>query len=104
MRSHMIRTVLLVGLVAALGAAAAAGSGSSPPGAGGRTHGTSLGTVLVSARGRTLYLFERDARGVSSCYAKCAAVWAPLLTSAQPVAGLGVRAALLGTTERRDGR
>jgi predicted lipoprotein with Yx(FWY)xxD motif len=65
---------------------------------------TSLGNVLADARGRTLYLFEKDRRGRSACYGACAAYWPPLLSAATPRAGRGVRAALLGVSKRTDGR
>ncbi len=65
---------------------------------------TALGTVLVDARGRTLYLFEKDKRGKSACYGACAAYWPPLLSSAKPRQGKGVRASLLGLTTRTDGK
>jgi len=64
---------------------------------------TSLGRVLVDGSGRTLYLFEKDPFGRSACYGKCAVAWPPLLTTAKPHAGTGARAALLGTTKRKDG-
>ena len=32
------------------------------------------------------------------------ALWPPLITKVKPVAGLGVRASLLGTTKRKDGK
>ncbi|MGH9065127.1 MAG: hypothetical protein ACRDX8_12775 [Acidimicrobiales bacterium] len=31
-----------------------------------------LSKILVDAKGRTLYLFEKDAKGTSSCYGACA--------------------------------
>lgn len=65
---------------------------------------TPLGRVLVDARGHTLYLFEKDKRGKSACYGACAAYWPPLLSTAKPRAGMGVRASLLGVTRRTDGR
>jgi predicted lipoprotein with Yx(FWY)xxD motif len=65
---------------------------------------TALGTVLVDARGRTLYLFDKDKRGKSACYGACAAYWPPLLSSAKPRQGKGVRASLLGLTTRTDGK
>jgi predicted lipoprotein with Yx(FWY)xxD motif len=65
---------------------------------------TSLGKVLVDARGRTLYLFEKDKRGRSACYGACATYWPPLVSSAKPRAARGVRASLLGLTKRTDGQ
>lgn len=61
-----------------------------------------LGSILVDADGMTLYLFESDADGASTCTADCAATWPPLIDDA-PVAGDGVDEALLGTTTRDDG-
>jgi predicted lipoprotein with Yx(FWY)xxD motif len=65
---------------------------------------TSLGRALVTSRGRTLYLFEKDRNGRSSCTGTCATYWPPLLTAAKPHAGTGVRASLLGRTRRSDGK
>jgi predicted lipoprotein with Yx(FWY)xxD motif len=65
---------------------------------------SSLGRMLVDARGHTLYLFEKDRNGRSSCTGACAGFWPPLLTTTKPRAGTGVRPALLGTTRRRDGK
>lgn len=66
---------------------------------------TELGRVLVDARGRTLYLLTADerAKGKSVCYAACAKAWPPLLTTGRPVAGPGVKAALLGEATRLNG-
>ena len=61
-----------------------------------------LGSILVDADGMTLYLFESDTDGTSTCTADCAATWSPLIDDA-PVAGDGVDEALLGTTARDDG-
>jgi predicted lipoprotein with Yx(FWY)xxD motif len=63
----------------------------------------SLGRILVSSRGRTLYLFEKDKPGTSSCYGGCAAYWPPLLTTSKPIGAAGVKAGLLGATRRTDG-
>jgi predicted lipoprotein with Yx(FWY)xxD motif len=65
---------------------------------------TALGKVLVDARGRTLYLFEKDKRGMSACYGACATYWPPLLSPAQARPGSGVRASLLGVTRRTNGK
>ena len=62
-----------------------------------------LGQILVDADGRTLYMFEKDAKDTSNCYDKCEIAWPPLLTLDTAAAGEGVDAALLGTTQRKDG-
>ena len=67
------------------------------------TRTTTLGRILVDSRGRSLYLFEKDARNRSACYTDCAKFWPPILTSAKPVAGPGVKASLLGMTTRTGG-
>lgn len=64
---------------------------------------TSLGTILVGADGRTLYLFTADKKGQPTCSAACAAAWPPVLTLGEPQAGTGVNASLLGTVKREDG-
>jgi predicted lipoprotein with Yx(FWY)xxD motif len=68
-----------------------------------KTRHTSLGTILVDAKGRTLYLFERDKGGKSACYGGCASFWPPYLATGKPTALGGAKKALLQTTRRRDG-
>jgi predicted lipoprotein with Yx(FWY)xxD motif len=65
---------------------------------------TGLGRVVVDARGRTLYLFEKDRRGRSACYGACATAWPPALVRGRLVAGKGIARARLGTTRRRGGK
>jgi predicted lipoprotein with Yx(FWY)xxD motif len=65
---------------------------------------TKLGNVLVDSKGITLYDFVLDKGTTSACYGACAALWPPLLTHGKPIAGPGVRASLLGTTKRKDGK
>ena len=89
---------------AALGATNSASSPWASKGAVVALGKTALGKVLVDARGRTLYLFEKDKRGRSACYGACATYWPPLLSSAKPRAARGVRASLLGVTKRTDGK
>ena len=65
---------------------------------------TSLGKVLVDARGRTLYSFAKDRHHRSACYGACATYWPPLVSSAKPRAVSGVHASLLALTKRTDGK
>ncbi len=62
---------------------------------------TDLGTFLVDADGKTLYLFTKDSPGKSTCEGQCLAAWPPVEGPAQ--AGNGVDGSLLGTTQRSDG-
>jgi predicted lipoprotein with Yx(FWY)xxD motif len=62
-----------------------------------------LGRVLVDSEGSTLYEFEKDKGGSSSCYGACAKNWPPLLTKGSPTPSNGASAAKLGTTKRSDG-
>ena len=64
---------------------------------------TGLGSVLVDARGRTLYLFEKDRRGMSECNGACLTYWPPLTGHVAPRAGKGVNQALLGQTRAARG-
>src|SRR4051794_22349657 len=82
-------------------AVAAPSAGAVPPTVALRRSG--LGSILVDARGRTLYLFEADHAGMSACSGACAAVWPPLATSGDPGAGAGVQPAGLGTIGRGGG-
>jgi predicted lipoprotein with Yx(FWY)xxD motif len=63
-----------------------------------------LGKILVDSRGRTLYLFRKDAGARSACFGACATFWPPLRASGKPTAGSGAKAALVGTTKRSDGK
>ena len=65
---------------------------------------TTLGAVLVDARGRTLYLFEKDSKGMSACDTACVKFWPPLVSRATPRAGKGVHRSLLVLTRQQDGR
>jgi predicted lipoprotein with Yx(FWY)xxD motif len=110
----MKRKITLIIATAALSAAtlvAAAAGNASPASTSKASKGTrvalgktQLGSVLVDARGRTLYVFAKDKHGRSACYGACAAYWPPLLSSAKPRPGRGVRASLLGLAKRTDGK
>jgi predicted lipoprotein with Yx(FWY)xxD motif len=65
---------------------------------------SSLGQILVGARGHTLYLLKNDRNGKSACTGKCATFWPPLITTGKPRATTGAKSSLLGTIKRADGR
>jgi predicted lipoprotein with Yx(FWY)xxD motif len=65
---------------------------------------TGLGKVLADQRGRTLYLFEKDKRGMSACTGSCVSFWPPLVTNGKPRIAAGIKRSLLGTIRRSDGR
>lgn len=98
-----IRIALVTALAAALAAAGSA-LGATHSGAAVKLGSTSLGRVVVNSAGWTLYVFGHDTAGKSTCYTGCSSTWAPLLTVGRPVAGAGIKASLLGTTKRRDGK
>jgi predicted lipoprotein with Yx(FWY)xxD motif len=62
-------------------------------------HHTSLGTILTTSSGFTLYEFTHDHGSENSCVKmhSCAQVWPALETSGQPTAGSGVKVSLLST-------
>ena len=67
------------------------------------TKTTSLGTFLVDAKGRALYLWDADHGSKSTCTGACAQAWPPLTATGTPKASGAAKASLLGTTKRADG-
>src|SRR3954452_3913564 len=99
-------------LVVALLAAAGCGGGSdaspgpkkpafSPPTV--DVSSNKLGEVLVDSKGRTLYLFKKDAGSKSTCFGPCASAWPPLRTEHKPTVAGDAKARLLATSPRPDG-
>jgi predicted lipoprotein with Yx(FWY)xxD motif len=62
-----------------------------------------LGQILTDGDGNTVYLFEKDQNGKSSCSGSCAAAWPPVTTTGNAQAGDGVDSSLISTTKRDDG-
>jgi predicted lipoprotein with Yx(FWY)xxD motif len=92
----------------ASGAENASATTSSEGGSGGGTISGAeiegLGSVLVDAEGKTVYLFTPDEGGTkSTCYGECEAAWPPVLAEGKPTAGEGASSSALGTTKRKDG-
>lgn len=102
--TKMLTALAASAVVAATAAAFAFAAGTATGGAKLAVGKTALGRILVDGKGITLYDFPPDKGTTSVCYGACAALWPPLLTHRKPVAGPGVRASLLGTTKRKDGK
>ena len=100
LKSRLVAVVAVLAVLAVTATAIAATGTPSQV----KTRKTSIGTILVDAKGKTLYLFQKDKRAKSSCYASCAANWPPYLTTAKPKAGPGAKQSLLGTTKRTNGK
>jgi predicted lipoprotein with Yx(FWY)xxD motif len=64
---------------------------------------SSLGSILVDSKGRTLYLFKADVGTKSACSGACVTAWPPLLATSKPTAGTGLTASKLATATRSDG-
>ena len=102
--------LVAVALLAVLALVAAGRSGSSASAAtSGTQHSTSstavktrkisgLGVVLVNPKGRTLYVFMKDARRHVTCTGSCAVYWPPLkwTRSGKPKAARPAKTKLLG--------
>ncbi|MBO9522645.1 MAG: hypothetical protein J7518_14015 [Nocardioidaceae bacterium] len=60
--------------------------------------------MLYDASGQPIYLFDKEKGTTPDCYGACAEAWPPVFTDGAPIGGKDVRAALLGTSTRTDGR
>jgi predicted lipoprotein with Yx(FWY)xxD motif len=61
------------------------------------TKKTSLGTMLVTGSGKTLYLDVHDKAGHPACKGGCLTIWPPLKASGKVTAAGGAKKADLGT-------
>jgi predicted lipoprotein with Yx(FWY)xxD motif len=61
-------------------------------------------SVLTTSSGQAVYLLTADPSGGSKCSASCATDWPPLLATQSLRAGPGVKASLLSTFKRADGK
>jgi len=118
-RSHVpllaVALLTLLGLVAA-GCGGSSASSAPKGGVAGARHTTrsaavktrkisGLGVVLVNSRGRTLYVFMKDARRHVTCTGQCAVYWPPLKWkgTGKPKAGGAAKARLLGLDRNPSG-
>ena len=106
-------TALVSATVAALCLAACGGSGSSGGAASVSSPATATVTVsklpgyssvLTTPSGQAVYLLTSDPAGGSKCSGSCAADWPPLMEQGALRAGPGIKAALLSTFKRSDGK
>jgi predicted lipoprotein with Yx(FWY)xxD motif len=112
--------LIAVALLAVLGLVAAGCGGSSASsapkgGVAGASHSTSsvavmtrkikgLGTVLVNAKGRTLYTFAKDKQSRVTCTGSCASFWPPLKTSSmKPKVGGAAKSSLAASVKNPSG-
>ena len=63
--------------------------------------GTEAGQILTTPEGRTVYTFDQDAAGASSCYGDCAEEWPPVTAAAgaQPFGHMSVVSRTDGTQQ-----
>jgi predicted lipoprotein with Yx(FWY)xxD motif len=70
----------------------------------GTASSTSLGRYLADANGRSVYVFMKDKKNVSTCADACAAAWPPFAASSAPSTDSSVKSAMVGTIVRSDNR
>ncbi len=100
----MFKRIATASIVLTLVAAGAAFAATHSAHAKVTLHATSLGKVLATSKGMTLYLYTPDGKNKSVCTGSCAQAWPPLMTKGKPVAAMGVNKSLLGTTKRANGK
>lgn len=122
-RPALLATLAVAGLAAAAcgssgsSRAASAGGGSTTTAMSGSSAGApaaansagglhtasvpGVGTVLVDGSGRTVYLFEPDARSKPTCSGNCAVAWPPVAGPVSP--GAGVQSSLVGKVSGPNG-
>ena len=103
-RITLLIALVASALVAATAAAVAFADGTTTSATQVNIAKSQFGRILVDSKGITLYDFPPDKGTSSVCYGACAALWPPLIAKGKPLAGPGVRASLLGTTKRKDGK
>jgi predicted lipoprotein with Yx(FWY)xxD motif len=108
-RTNIFLIALLAGAVSAATAAGAQGgvpTAHSSRAAKVQLRHTSLGNILVTSSGFTLYEFTRDHTNRDSCMtiSECPESWPAYQTRGRPVAGPGVHASLLSTIRLPGGK
>ena len=99
----VLAALALAGCGSSSTSASPANAATTGPAATVAVENTSLGNVLESSKGHTLYLFTKDTGTTSTCSGACAVNWPPLRASGKPTTGSGAQASLVSTTARSDG-
>jgi len=99
------RTGAVLALAATFAGAAIAAPSASVPTVKAAANSALETTIVVNAKGLTLYHYQADKKGTVKCTGPCAILFPPVLVRAgtKPVAGPGLSAAKLGTLKRPDG-
>ena len=90
--------------VVATPAASSSPAATAPAGALGTALSTSLGRYLADANGRSVYVFMKDKKNVSTCADACAAAWPPFAASSAVSTDSSMKSAMVGTITRSDNR
>ena len=104
--SHPMRAAALASAVLLLAAGCGSGYGSSSGTKSTSSSGTahvadsSLGEIIVDGSGHTLYMFEPDSAGKSTCSAQCLQYWPP----AKPATKLAGVTGAIGQTKTVTGK
>ena len=100
---RLVPLLLAVAVVAGVMAASAMAASSRPTVKVMQT--ASLGKLLATSSGHTLYHYTDEKAGKIDCKGACAKLWPPLLVKAgaKPTLGPGLSAVKLGTLKRPDG-
>jgi predicted lipoprotein with Yx(FWY)xxD motif len=102
MRRALASLAIVTAVMAAVGCGGSASAATS--GTGIVVRSSQFGPMLFNSKRQAIYVFGADARRKSNCYGDCARLWPPVYTTGKPRALSGVKASLLGTIKRRDGR
>ncbi len=102
---HITLAVLFAAVVAggAIAATASTTSGAKAKKPSLKLAKTSLGTILVDSKGRTLYAFGHDLKNKSRCSGQCASNWPPAKAPAKPTVANGISKSKLKVIKRSDG-
>ncbi len=99
MRRRLSTPLAVAAALVSITAPAAAAGHKAPLGTLINAHHTSIGTILVNARGYALYGFGPDRKNKDNCakVRECLVLWPAVTTKSKPRAGRGVNNRLLGT-------